>query len=73
MVSPTQSLHRMPDSFNYFDRTWHSIADRTWRSISTDHLGFNSFHLLLKRRPDSPVEFYNYILKTIERDADSAS
>ena len=48
IVSPTQSLHRMPDSFNYVDRTWHSIADRTWRSIPTDHLGLFYFIFCLK-------------------------
>ena len=62
IFSSTQSLSRMPDSFNYVGRAWHSFADRTWRSIPTDHLCFVLFHLLLKRGPDSQVEFCNYIL-----------
>ena len=73
IVPPAQSSHRMPDSFNYVDRTRRSIADRTWRSIPTDHLDLILFHLLLKRGPDSLMEFYNYILQTIKADNDADS
>ena len=57
VVSPTQSLHRMQDSFNYVYRTQHPIADRSWRSIPTDHLGFILFHLLLK---DDQIHQWNF-------------
>ena len=33
----------MLDSFDYVDRTWHSIVDRPWNSIPTDHLHSISF------------------------------
>ena len=32
------SSYRMLDSFDYVDRTWHSILDRPRHSIPTDHL-----------------------------------
>ena len=65
----------MLDSFDYvdrtwhsiLDRTWHSILDRTWRSFPTDHLG-SILLLLLKRGPDSQVKYYNYILQTTKGD-----
>ena len=45
----------MLDSFDYVDRTWHSILDRTWRSVQIDHLG-SILLLLLNRGLDSQVK-----------------
>ena len=53
-------MYKLLDSFDYADRTWHSILDRTWRSIPTDHLGSNL--------PDLQVKYYNYILQTTKGD-----